>query len=655
MKKRLLVLGMAGMLVLGSGFELGAQEQLTEEELLFMEIPMVVTAAKREQPITEAPSTISVITAEDIKESGATNIPDILRMIPGVDVISITARDQQVSIRGFNDFMSNKLLVMIDGRSVYWDAMGNVFWSQFPITLEEIKQIEIVRGPGSSLYGANAYCGVINIITKSPAEINGAELKLAGGEYNTFIGSTLYSGVTDKFDYKASAELDMTEEWRDKNESAGAIIRGNALVGYKIGAENKISLSLGRAHFKDHKLYASWLGTGELKGNFDYLQLNWGYSKIKLRTFLSKQDSDMKWLETGEKQRWLTMTYDSEFQHSLDFWKRNSLIWGVNYRYNTVNKNDIIPDDYTQNLWAVFLEDEFKITDKLKLTLGGRYDYHPLVKEHFSPRGSLFYSPVKDHIFRFSVSNAFRNPTFIDSYIYDETQTTMLLPPPLPPIEVPYSIIIKGNDDLKSEGIISYELGYGMTLFNRLKSNLNLFYNEYTDFLGWSVDYTYYEAGELGFLHPGGTIPKIVTASRQNEGEAWGVGGEIGIDILITGWLSGWANYSYQEITELVNGEESIRSEDPRNKVNAGLKTKFENGISAGLFAHWVDETRVDDYLIINTRAGYAFWEDKAEVSLAIFNLIDKKHYEYPPELDSADIGSDKIGRKITASLNYKF
>lgn len=139
-------------------------EELSLEDLLEIE---VVTAAKKVQKISEAPAAMYVITEEDIKQSGATTIPDVLRIVPGIDVMEITATDFAINARGFNQEMSNKMLVLIDSRTMYWDFYGLIAWDSFPIALEEIKRIEIVKGPGSALYGANAFSGVINILTKS--------------------------------------------------------------------------------------------------------------------------------------------------------------------------------------------------------------------------------------------------------------------------------------------------------------------------------------------------------------------------------------------------------------------------------------------------------------------------------------------------------
>ncbi|MDQ1354506.1 MAG: hypothetical protein QG657_4815, partial [Acidobacteriota bacterium] len=230
--------------------ELWAQEK---EKLLFEEIPVVITASRKAQPITEAPTTISVITAEDIKYSGAANIPDVLRMVAGIDVMTISARDQQVGVWGFITPVNNKLLVLVDGRTIYTDLYGMVLWDLFPVGLQEIDRIEAVKSPASSIYGANAYSGVINIITKTPKQLRGTTVHFTGGERDTVIGSILHAGelANGRLKYKISAEYDQTQGWQDPNEKNAEVLRFNALAEYSLGEKGRLALSAGRAHSKN--------------------------------------------------------------------------------------------------------------------------------------------------------------------------------------------------------------------------------------------------------------------------------------------------------------------------------------------------------------------------------------------------------------------
>lgn len=650
-------------------------QQVEKEKLLFQDIPVVITAARKEQPITEAPTTITVISAEDIRYSGAVTIPDVLRMVPGVDVMAIGARDQQVGVRGFIAPVNNKVLVLVDGRSVYTDFYGLVFWDIIPISLEEIDRIEVVKSPASSIYGANAYSGVINIITKSPEQLKGTSLQFTGGEDDTLIGSILHAGESagKKINYKVSAQVDRTKGWTKDDEKASDVIRVNALVEYKINEKTRLAISGGRGHAKNRDLFSGEnIGTGSVNDHIDYFQFDFQYSTLKFRTFLKREQADIEWLNTGDSVSWDIATYDSELLHSLQLGKSHSLVWGINYRYNTLKKNSYIPQNHRQNLWALFLEDEITVTDKLRLTLGGRYDHHPLTGSSFSPRGNIFYAPSKKHIFRFSIAQAYRSPSFVDSYLYIENPLTITLPPPLPPMAIPYTFISKGNESLKTEGITAYEIGYDAALTDRLRLKLNLYYNRYTGFFTRQNIITYYGSNELFPGFPGGMIPKAVVAQVENRGEARGLGGEIQLDFLIKEGISGFVNYAFQDIkNKETDGEEgqSPRVGFPEHKLNAGLRIVFHNRFSLNLLAHWVDKTEylvksvdgntylipLDAYLLCNARVGYTFRGGRTEISLAAFNLFDHKHYQYPSDVGSPEYGGRGLGRRVTLTLRYTF
>src|SRR5689334_2992605 len=168
---------------------------LTQELELIKEEETVSIASRYEQPISQAPSNVYVLTDEDIRQSGATDIPTLLRRIPGMEVMQTTGADFNVSVRGDNQLSANKLLVMVDGRSIYVDFQGQVYWKAIPVTLPEIKRIEVLKGPASVLYGFNAFDGIINIITKSPEEMKGTTLQFGGGAYGTISSAAIYANT----------------------------------------------------------------------------------------------------------------------------------------------------------------------------------------------------------------------------------------------------------------------------------------------------------------------------------------------------------------------------------------------------------------------------------------------------------------------------
>src|SRR6266487_5055909 len=186
-----------------------------KEELLLLKEESVSIAARHEQPISEAASNVYVITDEDIRHSGATDLPTVLRRIPGVEVIQMTGTDFNVSARGDNQERANKMLVLVDGRSIYLDVQGEVLWKLLPVTLPEIKRIEVLIGPASVLYGFNAFDGVINIITKSPEEMKGTTLQFGGGEFGTITASAIQAGTIGKLGYRLSVGRDQNNKWSD--------------------------------------------------------------------------------------------------------------------------------------------------------------------------------------------------------------------------------------------------------------------------------------------------------------------------------------------------------------------------------------------------------------------------------------------------------
>ena len=189
-----------------------AAAPVSEELELLKEEETVSIATRHEQPISQAPSNVYVITDEDIRHSGATDIPTILRRVPGLDVMQVTGADFNVSARGDNQLFANKILVMVDGRSIYIDGQGLVFWKSLPVTLPEIKRIEVLKGPASVVYGFNAFDGVINIITKSAQDMKGTTLQFGGGELGTISSSAVQAGSAGKLDYRLSIGHDQAKK-----------------------------------------------------------------------------------------------------------------------------------------------------------------------------------------------------------------------------------------------------------------------------------------------------------------------------------------------------------------------------------------------------------------------------------------------------------
>lgn len=595
------------------------------ELLFFEEIPIVISATKIEQPITESPSSISVITAEDIRRSSATNIADLLRRVPGIDVLRISPSDAQISARGFNESNNNDVLLLIDGRSAYVDFFGIVAWDALPIVLEEIERIEIIRGPGSALYGANAFSGVINIITKTPEQAKGTTLSATVGEFDSFTWTFMNADVFDRWGYKVVASWDEGNSFGDREENDHETFKGSALVEYEFDSDSLIYFSIGADEGEGNTL--TRVSGFDREGVFGYAKLNYDYANWKFQTFYNLVDLDVVGSDDEERSI-VNNAFDFEMQHSFVPREEHNITWGANYRHNRITSREIIGNAEQQDLFAVFVQDQYKILDDMTLTAGVRYDSHPETGSQVSPRASLVYEPWENHIFRASVSRAFRNPSSIESFL---------------DLAILGVVVSTGDDDLNSEEIMSFELGYQTRLLeNRLELKIDAFYNMLDEIIEfWSVP------------PPPGAL---VAFEYFNAGKADAFGGEIGLAYHMNDRLTGYFNYSYQELKARddgvqfqTNSDGDVIDSSPKQKFNAGIYGELENGLNGSIDLSFVDETafgffdststplplqptvvELDDYTRVDVRIGYKIRDPDIQVSLIIQNAFDDAHKEHP-------------------------
>lgn len=637
-------------------------EELSLEDLLQIE---VVTAARKVQKISEAPASMYVITDEDIKQSGATTIPDILRIVPGLDVMEITASDFVVNARGFNQEMSNKMLVLIDGRSVYWDFYGLVVWDSFPIALEEIKRIEIVKGPGSALYGANAFSGVINILTKSAEELRqGTTISTNYGNLNAVLTTLVHAGAKKNLDYKVSLGWNRTHQWNDSDGKEGEVKKLHAGLRYRVNATSEITFMGGHNEGEGNTM--TGIGRMDRQQEWNYLMLNYSHSSCGIRLFWNRVRGDVLQQATGDRNFFDVDAYDTESQYLFSVGSLNSVILGGSYRLN-VGRSDMTVKGFNQSLYAFYVQDEFRPVQNLTITVGMRYDGHSLFEDRLTPRGNILISPHPNHFIRFSYGTAFRNPSFLESYVYKVSDITSQIS-----LELPSNTIVTeaiGNSGLSPEKITSYQAGYEALLGRRVKCKLDLFYDQLRDFVFFQTT----EYQDISYLLglPTNSVLAPSLQSYVNEGEATAKGFEFGFDVLVAGWLSGLANYSYQDITyesdnpaTTEDEKETTTKSSPRHKINAGLRFQPESHFSANLQMHHVSQRevredhafgKVDPYTLFNLRLGYSVLDGRIETNLSVLNLFDNKHFEYPGYDRDGNPGiGHEIGRRFVFGLSVK-
>jgi len=633
-------------------------EKQIHEETLYLKEETVSIASRYEQPISKAPSDVYVITDEDIRNSGSTDIPTLLRQVPGMEVMQVSGADYNVSVRGNNQLSANKLLLMVDGRSIYVDVQGVNFWQAIPITLPEIKRIEVLKGPASVLYGFNAFDGVINIITKSPDEIKGATVQVGGGEYGTLRSAAVYASRHQQFSYRLSYGHDQNQQWRNRNAPAFRDDKFNVHTEYALSGDSKLSFSGGLVDVKDFdgNVTAEVVNTGVpalgyAHASYDqpnfFVRAFWNRYDINgpvtttplLAPFLSFTDRNF-----NPNQNMQGNTYNIEAQRGITLGDTYRLTLGINYRHNTLSSN-FIDRFRTEDRMGFYLQNEWKPSAWLQLVGGLRYDLDTSIHPTISPRGSLIFTPLPNHTVRATAAVGYRPPTMFETYA--ASTVTINLPPPFPPTT---STSIQGDRNLDPEKIVSYELAYqGWYFQHRLKVRTAGFFNHISDLILQTVE------------------------GNVQGGVADIYGGEAGLEFLAAKWLSGFGNMAYQEIGQTFGG--TAQRAAPRFKWNAGLRGQWENGLSGEIAYHYVGDatyplspaflnftsfgvvppdTRVGHYQLLNVRAAYRFWREEvadgyrreAEVALSVFNALNDNHREHP-------LG-DLLGTRVLGWLTVK-
>ena len=608
------------------------QEPELTEEIFFQPIETVITAGRTEQSIERAPATVTVISSEEIKASGALTIPELLRLVPGLDVMTISSSHSEVNARGLNQVLSNKLLVLIDGRSVYFDFFGGVIWQGLPILLHQIDRIEIVRSPSSALYGANAFSGVINIITKTPRQLHGNKLMVQGGENSTLYTSFVQGNWKRDTGYRLALGTRQTNSFRDPEMDSEDVVLGNLYVEHRFQNDAKLSVEGGLSYGSIVQIVR--IDENEFDATTTYAKMNLDHGSFKLQAFWNRGDETGEaFFPPGPDVDILYNTFDLEAQHMVNLGMKNTFIYGATYRSNTI-ESSILDRDHHQNLVAGYFQDEFRPVPEVSLLAGGRIDHHPLVGVNFSPRGSVVYAPTGRHTFRISAGKAFRNPSFSDSYIH---------------VSTPWGMQVVGEPDLESEKITTYEFGYMFFPSHRFRGEVDVFAYRFRDYIG-----------------PG--APQLVDGrlvqSFVNLGRATAYGFELSADIIPAHWMKISTNYSYQNMNNNYTVIQGVKEQDPPNhKANFKIFLSLPTGFSASLLASYVGKTIWEiptispliPYAIAETKAhtrcdaklGYLLQRNGFEIFLAAYNLFNSRYSEYPLAQD--------ISRRVTGGFNLSF
>ena len=466
------------------------------EQLLKIE---VTTVSRTESTVGESPAAIFVITSEMIRRSGATTIPELFRMVPGMDVARIDNNKWAVGARGFNQRFAGNLLVQIDGRTLYNPIFSGVYWDTVDYPLEDIERIEVIRGPGASVWGANAVNGVINIITKSAKDTMGGRVSGGGGTEEQGFGEFKYGGkASDNLYYRVygkgfnrdeqfSAQGNSHDGWWDT--SAGLRLDWQASDRDAVMFEGGyFHAEAGRLDFRPlatapfyytnaeydvssgGNVVARWAHTVDEKSNWA-LQAYWDHVKRNSTHGLLGQRWD---------------TYDIDFQHQFPLGERQTILYGFGYRLlNAVlarsaadNGFDLLwdPSRLTRQVFSAFVQDQIVVVeDTFTLTLGTKLEHNDITGVEVQPTARLLWTPTKKQSVWAAVSRAVRIPSLLE----DELRTKTLTTPGSPVI-----VESRGNSDLAAESVLAYELGYRAQVTGQVAFDIATFYNVCHDLIG---------------------------------------------------------------------------------------------------------------------------------------------------------------------------
>ena len=473
----------------------GAQAtDLTQKSLEDLMNIEVTSVSKREQKISQAAAAVFVISREDIGHSGALNIPDLLRMVPGLDVAQIDAGKWAISARGFNGQYSNKLLVLIDGRTVYSPIFAGVFWDSQDVPLDSIERIEVIRGPGAAVWGANAVNGVINIITISAKDAQGGYISASSGNASTGPETVRYGGKARNLGaYRVSAEgfhlnalpnldgLDGHDNWRlvhggfridtdisakDSLTTEGEVYLGNA------GEMSFIPISLlppvnATAVLRDR--YSGWNSLSRWKRKIS------PGSETSLQVYFDRTTRGDSTYSIGLN------TFDIDFQHHIVLGARQDIVWGLGYRVSSDEIDPTLrisatPKIRATRLFSSFAQDEIAVLpDRVRLSLGARIEDNDYTGFDLQPSARLVWTPDSKNSFWGAVSHADRTPARSDTNFRVNFEA-------LPgPGNMPILVSLFGNPNQKNEQLTAFETGYRTALTSHFSIDSTVFYNRYRD------------------------------------------------------------------------------------------------------------------------------------------------------------------------------
>jgi iron complex outermembrane receptor protein len=466
---------------------------LTLEQLVNVKVTSV---SKEQTDLFASPAAIAVVTADDIRRLGITSIPEALRLVPGMDVAQINANEWAVSARGFNAEFGRDLLVLIDGRTVYTPSTAGVYWNAQDVAMEDLDRIEVIRGPGATLWGANAVNGVINVITKSAKETQGLLVSISTGSVDQDSATVRYGGeLAGNLYYRVYAKRSDVSDYTDPTGKAAGDAWNSTLGGFRADWEppSQHVLTLQGGYYYSEALQSADHVTldppavvpitaseynqgGNLLGRWTYHVSD--SAQMTVQTYYDHVEQNSGFgIENLN-----TYDIDMHDQFSLGSW--NNIIWGAGYRYQIADNKPTFelswtPETQYIRLANIFGQDDITIVpDQLHLTLGSKFEDNSLVQWEIEPNARLLWTPAKKQSFWAAVSRSARTPSLfeLDARVNAAAFPTGASSPPA-------LVSIFGNPEDTAEKLLAYEAGYRVAPAKNLSFDLTGYYNYYDHLL----------------------------------------------------------------------------------------------------------------------------------------------------------------------------
>lgn len=616
--------------------------QISIEELLNRDI--TVAATKTRVDVARAPVSVVVLTPEDIRRSGATSLGELLRTVPGLDVLESFPSYISVSARGTSEAFPNNMLVLIDGRRLETQLAGVPFLEEMPARLDDIKRIEIVKGPVGALYGTNALAGVISITTYSPGEVLGTSASLTGGNRDTYQAMLRHaSRINDTWSYKFVAGYSYTSTWSSidsiDNGPRAALRKGDAVLLFERKFTDDARLEIETALTKGD--LASLTVVTNQTQDYTYPHLRVGYSRDKFHTQLTWNPQSLELRERVPPIQPLDDKWSQALNLSIDrsFTPRSTshVTVGGNLRYQKSRFTTLVSEQ-DQVVGSLFVQNQQTlIADRVTLFGAVGLSHHPEIDLQVDGNAALVVTPAKDHSLRVSFGRAHRDPSFNENYNGFRRQIG------------PAEAYLAGRTDLAPETIRSWEAGYHGRIHLRGDSRLTVFAEGFSEKLRDLI-------GSVTTVVPRGSLPQAPRATLlqqfRNLDARDGKGFEVGAE-LQTAAIRLVGQYAYQRFETAATGAR-IQADTPQHKVSGGLRT-LKGPFEFDLWVHSVSRTVAsalapaeDGYVLVNPRIGLrrGHWS----FSLQAFNAFNDKHIE---TVNARGIKGEKVGRLITFGLRY--